>query len=615
MVCLFLIFLTETNGQCPTIILSSTSGNTCGIRTIMVSGNTFGGSATKVTITENGSGSVSPASSTKSPFSFTYLPKTADIGKTITITVITNDPKGSCTAAKSTYTLIVSAIPAAPVIGTITQPACSVPTGSVVLTGLPAGAWNITSSPGEIKTAGSSTSMTLSGLQPGSYTFTVANAAGCASAPSPPVIIHSQPAIPEKPIGLITQPTCILSTGSVSLSGLPSVGTWTLIRSPGNYSTTGTGEATTITGLPWGTFTFSVINSSGCASPASASIVITEQPAIPPSPSVGAIVQPRPAAATGSVVLSGLPGNGSWLLTRLPDNVAVMGSGSTITISALSPGIYYFSVTNQDHCTSVSSEPVIIGGTTDKPVIVINFPAPVCFPVTVDLTEPKITSGSTPNMTYTYWTDALATVPLSAPNAAISGTWYIKGTLSNGKSAIEPVMVIVFHKPSSNAGVDQFLLNQKTAQLDAELINNYETGIWSVISGRGEFFDPTIPKTTVSGLSENKNTFTWKVTNGICPSSSDTVIITLRSQIIPTLITPNMDGKNDYLVAKGFEASDKIELVVFDRRGVEVYRSENYDNNWNGIDMNGQPLEEDTYYYVLKTYKTESASGYVVIRR
>ncbi|MBK6783585.1 MAG: hypothetical protein IPG79_07385 [Saprospiraceae bacterium] len=50
--------------------------------------------------------------------------------------------------------------------------------------------------------------------------------------------------------GTITQPTCSNSTGSVVLNGLPSSGTWTITRSPGNVTYTGTGTSYTVTGLP-----------------------------------------------------------------------------------------------------------------------------------------------------------------------------------------------------------------------------------------------------------------------------------------------------------------------------------------------------------------------------
>ncbi len=82
-------------------------------------------------------------------------------------------------------------------------------------------------------------------------------------------------------VGNITHPSCILSTGSVILNGLPASGTWTLTRTPGGTTTTGTGTSKTITGLTAGTYTYKVTNSSGCVSASSANIVINVQPVTP----------------------------------------------------------------------------------------------------------------------------------------------------------------------------------------------------------------------------------------------------------------------------------------------------------------------------------------------
>ncbi|MFN8273380.1 MAG: hypothetical protein U0X58_00680 [Flavobacteriaceae bacterium] len=62
--------------------------------------------------------------------------------------------------------------------GTITQPTCSTATGSIELTGLPAGTWTI--NPGAI--AGSGANYTISGLIAGNYSYTVTNSVGCTSA-------------------------------------------------------------------------------------------------------------------------------------------------------------------------------------------------------------------------------------------------------------------------------------------------------------------------------------------------------------------------------------------------------------------------------------------------
>jgi gliding motility-associated-like protein len=91
-------------------------------------------------------------------------------------------------------------------------------------------------------------------------------------------------------------------------------------------------------------------------------------------------------------------------------------------------------------------------------------------------------------------------------------------------------------------------------------------------------------------------------------------MILIRDVLVPTLITPNMDGKNDYLIIKGYENIGMIDLTIFDRRGVQVYRKINYDNSFNGVDYNGKLLPEDTYFYILKSGNGISASGYIVIR-
>lgn len=78
------------------------------------------------------------------------------------------------------------------------------------------------------------------------------------------------------------------------------------------------------------------------------------------------------------------------------------------------------------------------------PVVVANTPSAVCNGTTVDLTAAAVTAGSTSGLTYSYFTDALATTVLPNPNAvASSGTYYIKGTNSNGCVTIASVTVTV----------------------------------------------------------------------------------------------------------------------------------------------------------------------------
>jgi len=122
------------------------------------------------------------------------------------------------------------------------------------------------------------------------------------------------------------------------------------------------------------------------------------------------------------------------------------------------------------------------------------------------------------------------------------------------------------------------------------------------------------PKATVTSLSEGENRLLWTVSNSVCPPAEDDMLITVSKIDIPSLITPNMDNKNDYFELLGIEVLGKVELTVIDRRGALVYENPAYDNLWHGTDYNGEPLPDDIYFYIIEAENGLAISGYLYIR-
>ncbi|MCU0360931.1 MAG: PKD domain-containing protein [Bacteroidia bacterium] len=89
-------------------------------------------------------------------------------------------------------------------------------------------------------------------------------------------------------------------------------------------------------------------------------------------------------------------------------------------------------------------------------------------------------------------------------------------------------------------------------------------------------------------------------------SSTYTATLTIQNvvsditELIPNMITPNFDGKNDLWRLDFIQVFyPKAEIEIFSRWGVKLFRSEGYDNAWDGT-YKGDPLPVGAYYYTIK---------------
>ena len=174
-----------------------------------------------------------------------------------------------------------------------------------------------------------------------------------------------------------------------------------------------------------------------------------------------------------------------------------------------------------------------------------------------------------------------------------------------------PAEVIVNKSPVAVPGPDQELKFTFETQMNAELSAS-ETGEWSLVSGSAHIIDIHSPATRITGLDFGENIFRWKVDNSNCETIGE-VKITVNDQFVPSVITPNGDGKNDFF--KISEYTGTVQLIIINRWGNEEYSNSDYSNDWDGRNNKGIELPADTYFYILKFDNGKVLKGAVLVKR
>ena len=132
---------------------------------------------------------------------------------------------------------------------------------------------------------------------------------------------------------------------------------------------------------------------------------------------------------------------------------------------------------------------------------------------------------------------------------AISGI-YSDTTQVNGCDSITSIDLTIDSSAVANAGNDETKCGIEVAVLSANTPTN-GIGSWTVLVGSGSFINSSNANTSVSGMSQGSNQFIWSITNGVCPPSADTVIITKGN-------SPIVDAGVDQTIFK----DDRAELQV-----------------------------------------------------
>ena len=166
------------------------------------------------------------------------------------------------------------------------------------------------------------------------------------------------------------------------------------------------------------------------------------------------------------------------------------------------------------------------------PNIVITNPAAVCYNNKVNITLPAVTAGSDVGLTYAYFTDAAGTTILTTPTeVGVSGTYYIKGTNSNGCTRIVPVTVTINPLPIATIA---YLNGPYCTRGKAIVTQSGITG-GTYSSDAGVSINSTTGEIDLTNSAAGSHTVTYSFTNGICTNVT-TAIIVINDTKLPTAL-------------------------------------------------------------------------------
>lgn len=89
----------------------------------------------------------------------------------------------------------------------------------------------------------------------------------------------------------------------------------------------------------------------------------------------------------------------------------------------------------------------------------------------------------------------------------------------------------------ANAGPDETRCSPNATL--AAVMPAIGTGYWNVLTGGGTVSTPTLNNSTVSSLNVGLNSLEWVVSNGVCPSTRDTMQINVLINLLPIVAGPD----------------------------------------------------------------------------
>ncbi|MFD2513158.1 ice-binding family protein [Pontibacter locisalis] len=539
------------------------------------------------------------------------------------VTVVAENECGS--SAPAQMPLTVSKAPEAPIAINGSASGC-VGSSLTYSTGTAAGAegytwtvpagWTITSG------QGTGTITVTVGSAPGDVTVTATNKCGASSGVSKAVSPNTPPVKP----GNISGPSAACGGTSdltYSIAAVPGATgyTWTVPAGWTIESGQGSTEIKVKAGTGSGDITVTADNTCGSSS---AAIYTTSISNAPPAPltingsSNGCI------GTTMTFSVDALTGATGYTWT-VPATWTIKSGQGTGTIEVeVGSGAGMVTVSGTNECGTGASASMAVSPTT----------APNA-PGAID--GPNASCANTENLTYsiTVLTGAESynwTVPEGWTIVSGQGTYSItvnagstggevKVTASNdcGTSTASSLNVNITAPPAAVAKINDMSSLCNGLMYTVDPVPGATSYTWTVpagftiVSGQGT--------ASITVRADNSSAFgevSVVANSGTCASPVTSLPID-RSVLdggleFPKAFSPNGDGKNDTWVIANITKYPNNRVIIFNRWGSEVYKKDNYQNDWNG-----NKLEQGTYYYKVSVTMCDGVekvfTGYVTIFR
>lgn len=420
---------------------------------------------------------------------------------------------------------------------------------------------------------------------------------------------------PVSESGTATGTSSICSGGSttVSLSGFKGTIQWAQsVDGVGGWTNAnGAGSTTNVYTTPALTTTMHYranVKSGICPSVNSGNVIVTVTP--PSAGGVTSTMSPICENTSATISLTGQTGTIEW--QESTDSIAwntIIPAATSVnyTTPNLTSTRYYRAVVKNGVCPQTLSSAVkVLVAPQSKSGSISASSSSICPGQSTTLTVVDALGSiqwqqSSDTTVMSNWNDITGETTNSYSTPLLHNTTYYRVVVTNGvcvpststKSIVEVKIVPSFNLSEK----DTIICTPDNIVLTAS------SGFTNYVWNNG------VPGPTISVYTAGTYSVT-AISPNSCPVSAIVLISPCNSVDIPNVITPlsTTPGLNDYFVIRGNIPDSELE--IYNRWGIMVYYSHNYENNWDA-----ENVVEGIYFYIYKRKEGKTYKGYLEVIR